>query len=53
MAAARVAGELVLDPAPELPIEVRAGDSGEWSTPVSMPRDRTEAVVEVTVPEPR
>ncbi len=52
-AVARVAGELVLDPAPELPIEVRAGDSGEWSTPASMPRDRTEAVVEVVVPKPR
>ncbi|MCB9886918.1 MAG: carboxypeptidase regulatory-like domain-containing protein [Planctomycetes bacterium] len=46
-------GELVLDPAPELPIEVRVGESGEWSAPVLMPRDRTEAVVEVVVPAPR
>lgn len=48
-----VDGELVLEPAPELPIEVRGYDEGSpWSSPVSMPPDRAEAAAEVLVPLP-
>lgn len=44
--------ELVLDPAPELPLEFRR-IGGEWSPGVVMPQDRREHTVEVVVPEPR
>jgi hypothetical protein len=44
--------ELVLDPAPEVPLEFRR-IGGEWSPVVAMPQDRSEHTVEVVVPEPR
>lgn len=46
-----VDGELVLDPAPTLPIEVRGGEPGApWSAPVVMPPDVAEATATVVVP---
>lgn len=46
-----VDGELVLDPAPTLPIEVRGGEAdAPWSAPVVMPPDATEATATVVVP---
>lgn len=44
--------ELVLDPAPELPLEFRR-IGGAWSPAVVIPQDRREHTVEVVVPEPR
>jgi hypothetical protein len=44
-------GELVLDPAPSLPIEVRGGEAdAPWSAPVVMPPDASEATATVVVP---
>ena len=46
-----VDGELVLDPAPALPIEVRSGDlEAPWSAPVVMPPAAAEATATVVVP---
>lgn len=46
-----VDGELVLDPAPTLPIEVRGGEANApWSAPVVMPPDAAEATATVVVP---
>jgi len=42
----------VLDPAPELPIAFRA-DDGEWSEPVTVPRDQREFAATVVVPARR
>lgn len=45
--------ELVLDPAPMLPIEFRGWRSdAAWSVPVVMPPDRSEAEVTVILPDP-
>jgi hypothetical protein len=43
-------GELVLDPAPELPVQIARDYAGPWSEPVSMPRDRREHTATVVVP---
>lgn len=49
-----VDGELVLDPAPSLPFEVRGGEpDAPWSTPVVMPPDVAEATATVVVPMPQ
>jgi hypothetical protein len=42
--------DLVLDPAPELPIQVRYEGSANWSTPITMPPDRSEHTAEVVIP---
>src|SRR5262249_4627086 len=46
-------GELVLDPAPELAVQVAAESDGPWSEPVSMPTDRLVHAVTVVVPAAR
>lgn len=49
----RRGAEYALDPAPEVPVQVRRnGADGPWSQPVSMPTDRSELTVEVIVPAP-
>lgn len=45
--------ELVLDPAPELPVQVRQEGACDWSEPVTMPDDRAEHTAEVIVPTRR
>ncbi len=45
--------DLVFDPAPEAPIQVRCEGSQEWSLPVAMPPDRSEYAATVVVPLPR
>lgn len=40
----------VFDPAPELPIAFRAEPDGEWSEPVTVPRDLREFAASVVVP---
>jgi hypothetical protein len=42
-------GTLVLDPSPELAVQVRLA-GGEWSAPVSMPQERREHSATVAVP---
>ncbi|HEX6812075.1 MAG TPA: carboxypeptidase-like regulatory domain-containing protein [Planctomycetota bacterium] len=41
--------ELVLDPAPELAVEIRDKRAAAWSQPVVMPRDRSEHTAVVVV----
>jgi hypothetical protein len=43
-------GEVVLDPAPALPVQIGLGPSGPWSAPVSMPQDRREHTTTIVVP---
>lgn len=40
---------LVLDPAPELPIQVRYRGAADWSEAIAMPADRAEHTTEVVV----
>lgn len=54
MLAPLVEDELVLDPAPQLPVEFRSwADGAPWSAPVSMPTDRESAEATVVLPEGR
>lgn len=48
-----VRSALVLDPAPEVPVQLRYEGTTEWSLPASMPQDRTEHALEVVVPSRR
>jgi hypothetical protein len=41
--------ELVLDPAPELPVQVRWVGGTEWSEAIAMPANRTEHAADVVV----
>jgi hypothetical protein len=46
-------GEVVLDPAPALPVQIGLELYGPWSEPVSMPQDRREHTATVVMPVPR
>ena len=42
--------DLILDPAPELPIQVCYMNSANWSAPVTLPPDRSEHAADVVIP---
>jgi hypothetical protein len=44
------AAEVVLDPAPDQPVQLRAVGGSAWSEPVTMPQDKTEFSADVIVP---
>lgn len=42
--------DLILDPAPELPIQVCYMNSANWSAPITLPPDRSEHAADVVIP---